>query len=117
MNIIMTGSDFPMTLTLRNDSGTPINISNLELLEVYVYQKKEQVIQSWTLDAGVEVISASQGIVSVILDRENTSGLIEKPMYMEVIYGVLNSEAIDGVLKVASAPKLIANVVNSAANE
>jgi hypothetical protein len=117
MNIIMTGSDFPMTLTLKNDSGTPINITNLELLEVYVYQKKEQVIQSWTLDAGVEVISDSQGIVSVILDRENTSGLIEKPVYMEVIYGVLNSEAINGVLKVASAPKLIANVVNSTANE
>lgn len=117
MNTIMTGADFPMTLTLLNDDGTAININNLNTLQILVYQKKEQVIQSWNLDAGVTVVSASAGEVSVILDRTNTQGLVEKPMYMEVLYGVVNSDAVDGELIVASAPKLIANVVNSAIND
>ena len=117
MNTIMTGADFPMTLTLKNDDGTAININNLNTLQILVYQKKEQVIQSWDLDAGVTVVSASDGQVSIILDRTNTAGLPEKPMYMEVIYGVVNSDAVEGELLVSSAPKLIANVVNSAAND
>lgn len=117
MNSIMTGSDFPMTLTLKNSDGTAIDIGNLQTLKILVYQKKEQVIQSWDLNAGVSVVDASAGVVSVILDRENTSGLRELPMYMEVIYGIVNSDAIDGELIVSSAPKLIANIVNSAAND
>jgi len=117
MNTIMTGSDFPMTLTLKNADGTAIDIDNLNTLQILVYQKREQVIQSWNLDAGVTVVDANEGEVSIILDRSNTAGLAEKPMYMEVIYGVVNSDAEDGELLVSSAPKLIANVVNSAAND
>lgn len=67
-------SDSRVRFTVNGSDGSPITISGLEDLDIYVYQKPKKVIQQWNLDAGeIEIITDAAGLVEVLLDRDNTA--------------------------------------------
>lgn len=70
-------SDSRVRFTVTGSDGTPIVISTLNDLDIYIYQKPKKVIQQWNKNAGeITTITDAAGLVEVLLDRANTQFLL-----------------------------------------
>lgn len=70
-------SDSRVRFTVAGADGTPITISGLADLTIYIYQKPKKVIQQWSLsDGDIDIITDAAGLVEVLLNRANTELLI-----------------------------------------
>lgn len=97
METMYKGSDEVVVITVTSDGTTPIDLATADDIFVYAYQTKEDIIQSWSLGEGDVVITdASNGVCKVYLDRDNTSQLPEKRIYIEVDLKLVNANFEDG---------------------
>lgn len=74
MSEIVRKSDNVIQITVNGSNGLPLTISDLNGLEICVYQKPKKIIQQWsTSDGNITTVNDAGGIVSVNLDRAKLS--------------------------------------------
>ena len=65
-----TNSDIDVIFTITDQDGAAIDLSSIAGLEILLYIKKTNILQSYDL-AQINIVDAAQGICSVIFDRGN----------------------------------------------
>lgn len=87
MTQIGLNKDIPIEITIQDEESVVINTDTFTDIEVAIYQRRENVIQFFKKSAGqVEVISNTDGLIKVRLDRKSTSRINElNPLYLEVV--------------------------------
>ncbi|CAB4218451.1 hypothetical protein UFOVP1605_27 [uncultured Caudovirales phage] len=91
--IIYKGADEVINITITDSAGAPITISTLSDVIVSIYQTREQIIQQWSIgNSDLVVVNDAGGIVQANLDRDNTTEIPLKRLYLEVVAELSNSE-------------------------
>ena len=65
-----TNSDIDVIFTITDQDGAAIDLSAVAGLEILLYIKKTNILQSYDL-AQINIVDAAAGICSVIFDRGN----------------------------------------------
>jgi len=97
---IVRKTDNVIQLTVNGGDGNPVTITDLEDLEVLVYQKPKTIIQRWLLsDSEITIVNDSGGVVQVNFNRANSKLLNFKieDCKLEVIATFTDSDFADNI--------------------
>ena len=112
--IIYKGSDEVINITITDADALPIPISDLDECIVSVYQTKEDIIQQWTLSSGSLItVDDAAGIVQANLDRDNTTEIPLKRLYMEVVAEIADTNFEANTQRMIVSDIVLADLKNS----
>jgi len=98
MAIIQTGSDLTIQLTINDVSGNPIDLDTSDNITVEIYQKKQNILASYSLaDLEVVIISAIDGRANVYVNRSSLTAVTDGKLFAEVTVDITNSNFEDNV--------------------
>lgn len=113
--IIVTNSDNVIELTITDSAGNPIDLAEVDDVEVAVYCRKENIIQHWKQSLNqVTIVDAPNGIINVVLDRANTSTLSPNRLYAEIVVKIPDVRFESGYQLMIESDIAIADIINSA---
>lgn len=111
--VMYKGSDEVIQITVTTDGTTPIDLNTVEDITVSAYQTQADVIQSWKLsEGGVVITDAANGKCKVNLDRNNSSTLPEKRIFIEVALTLVNTD-FEGDISIEKDIKPLCDLKNS----
>ena len=91
--VIYKGGDEVISITLTDSDGVAINPNDCEDIIISVYKQIESIIQSFSLsESSVIIQDADDGIVRVMLDKENTSKVAAGRLLMQVEVLINNTQ-------------------------
>ena len=112
---LIQGSDYTIALTLTDSNGDAVDIATLEQLNVFVYQKRTNIVQEWSLaDSSITIVDASNGKVSVALDRSNTYDTKTSRLFAEVAFATEDTNFEDDLKWTIATDIVIGDVINRA---
>jgi hypothetical protein len=112
--IIYKGSDEVINITITDADGLAIPISDLTECIVSVYQTREDIIQQWLLsDTSLIVVNSASGIVQANLDRDNTTEIPLRRLFMEVVAEITDTNFETNTQRMIVSDIVLADLKNS----
>lgn len=111
---IVQGSDITISMTLTNTDKTPIIIDDVVNIIVYLYQKRESILQRFSIsDGNIAVTDSDAGKIAMLIDRAATENISTDRLYVEVEIVIPNTLAANNEqhIKVTNIP--LADLINS----
>ncbi len=84
---LYAGDDRDIIVTIYDDDGSPLNLSSLNAAQWVLKRNSRgdsEELLSKTLGSGMAITSASEGILTVTLDHDDTQGVAPSTYYHEI---------------------------------
>ena len=95
--MIYTNADIQFEIEIQNQDCTPFDLSLALDIDVKLYQKRENVLQSFKRTSNtVTVVDASAGLIRVQFDRDNNKNITNADLFADVAVTVDSADSQSG---------------------
>lgn len=102
LNRITIGDDVRLTIAIKDDTGTPLDLSGLDGFALFVFQSKERIIQQYSINPvpdfnsdDIEIVDAVNGTFVIRLQSSVTIKAEPGTLFGEFMVQVTDTEFDD----------------------
>lgn len=94
--MIYTNSDVQIQIAIEDGKCEPFSLVVIEGIEVYLYQKRDNVLQQYAT-SDVTIVNAAEGIIRVQFDRANNQNISNADLLAEIAVSITDADSQNNI--------------------